>query len=183
MILTGSIVEQNVNGSHLLQGKVDDLLTVFHLCEIPGDEMALGTKLLDLLLGILRILLLIRQVDDGRVSPFSGKQDGGSSTNATVSSSDQCLLALELSSGLVRFSAAANVIREAKRPLLMLGADASRSECSDSLTNFVSGMRIPYFTTQMGKGSVSGSWFATPVQTTHASLDPCFVCSDGDRSR
>ncbi|WP_298416454.1 acetolactate synthase large subunit [Brevibacterium sp.] len=52
---------------------------------------------------------------------------------------------------------AANVIREAKRPLLMLGADASRSECSDSLSNFVSGMRIPYFTTQMGKGSVSGS--------------------------
>ncbi|MCK3117158.1 acetolactate synthase large subunit, partial [Escherichia coli] len=47
---------------------------------------------------------------------------------------------------------AANVIREAKRPLLMLGADASRSECSDSLSNFVSEMRIPYFTTQMGKG-------------------------------
>ncbi|UVI34774.1 acetolactate synthase large subunit [Brevibacterium spongiae] len=52
---------------------------------------------------------------------------------------------------------AANVIREAKAPLLMLGADASRSDCSDSLSAFVAGMRIPYVTTQMGKGSVSGS--------------------------
>lgn len=53
--------------------------------------------------------------------------------------------------------AAAAVIREAKRPLLMLGADASRSDCTRSLSEFVSRVRIPYFTTQMGKGSVSGS--------------------------
>ncbi|WP_436326182.1 acetolactate synthase large subunit [Brevibacterium sp. FAM 27836] len=52
---------------------------------------------------------------------------------------------------------AANVVREAKRPLLMLGADASRSDCSEDLSRFVAQMRIPYFTTQMGKGSVSGS--------------------------
>ncbi|MCF2587738.1 acetolactate synthase large subunit [Brevibacterium sp. UCMA 11752] len=53
--------------------------------------------------------------------------------------------------------AAAQVIRNAKRPLLMLGADASRSDCSEALSRFVSRVRIPYFTTQMGKGSVSGS--------------------------
>ncbi|MGC2942165.1 acetolactate synthase large subunit [Brevibacterium sp. FAM 24638] len=52
---------------------------------------------------------------------------------------------------------AANVIREAKKPLLMLGADASRASSSESLSRFVAGMRIPYVTTQMGKGSVSGS--------------------------
>lgn len=53
--------------------------------------------------------------------------------------------------------AAAAVIRGAKRPLLMLGADAARSDCTDSLSKFVSRVRVPYFTTQMGKGSVSGS--------------------------
>ena len=53
--------------------------------------------------------------------------------------------------------AAAAVIRDAKRPLLMLGADAARSDCTKSLSEFVSRVRIPYFTTQMGKGSVSGS--------------------------
>ena len=53
--------------------------------------------------------------------------------------------------------AAAEVIRGAQRPLLMLGADASRSDCSEALSRFVSRVGIPYFTTQMGKGSVSGS--------------------------
>ncbi|WP_169252594.1 acetolactate synthase large subunit [Brevibacterium sp. 'Marine'] len=52
---------------------------------------------------------------------------------------------------------AANVIREAKNPLLMLGADASRASCSEALSRFVAGMRIPYVTTQMGKGSVTGA--------------------------
>ncbi|WP_181275723.1 acetolactate synthase large subunit [Brevibacterium oceani] len=52
---------------------------------------------------------------------------------------------------------AANVIREAKRPLLMLGADASRADCTDRLSQFVAEMRIPYVTTQMGKGSVTGA--------------------------
>ncbi|MCF2572903.1 acetolactate synthase large subunit [Brevibacterium sp. UCMA 11754] len=53
--------------------------------------------------------------------------------------------------------AAAKVIRDAKRPLLMLGEDASRADCTDLLSQFVHRVRIPYFTTQMGKGSVSGS--------------------------
>ncbi len=52
---------------------------------------------------------------------------------------------------------AAEVIRRAERPLLMLGADASRVGASRSLADFVARVRIPYFTTQMGKGTVSGS--------------------------
>ncbi|WP_166823825.1 acetolactate synthase large subunit [Brevibacterium limosum] len=52
---------------------------------------------------------------------------------------------------------AANVIKEAKNPLLMLGADASRASCSEALSRFVAQMRIPYVTTQMGKGSVTGA--------------------------
>lgn len=52
---------------------------------------------------------------------------------------------------------AAEVIRDAERPMIMLGADASRSDAAESLSRFVTRVRIPYFTTQMGKGSVSGA--------------------------
>lgn len=51
---------------------------------------------------------------------------------------------------------AADVISAAKRPLIMLGAATSRPHCTDALSEFVAEMRIPFFTTQMGKGTVSG---------------------------
>jgi len=46
------------------------------------------------------------------------------------------------------------MIEKAKRPLLLIGAAANRGEISDSLTNFVNEMGIPFFATQMGKGVV-----------------------------
>src|SRR5215213_3808832 len=53
---------------------------------------------------------------------------------------------------------AAEMILAAERPLLMLGAAASRPRMAEGLTNFVRRTRIPFFTTQMGKGTVpSGS--------------------------
>jgi acetolactate synthase-1/2/3 large subunit len=51
---------------------------------------------------------------------------------------------------------AAGMIIAAKRPLLMLGAAASRPRSSAELAQFVLRTRIPYFTTQMGKGVVPG---------------------------
>jgi acetolactate synthase-1/2/3 large subunit len=51
---------------------------------------------------------------------------------------------------------AANLILQAERPLLMLGAAASRPKLADALSRFVSRMRIPFFNTQMGKGAVAG---------------------------
>jgi acetolactate synthase-1/2/3 large subunit len=51
---------------------------------------------------------------------------------------------------------AAQIIMEAKRPLVMLGAAASRPRSSSDLAQFVLRTRIPYFTTQMGKGTVPG---------------------------
>jgi len=50
----------------------------------------------------------------------------------------------------------ADLIRKAKRPLIMLGAAASRPRLSDQLSDFVRRVRIPFFNTQMGKGSVAG---------------------------
>ena len=51
---------------------------------------------------------------------------------------------------------AADMIMRAKRPLIMLGAAASRPRSSSDLAGFVLRTRIPFFTTQMGKGTVAG---------------------------
>ena len=51
---------------------------------------------------------------------------------------------------------AAEMMLEAERPLLMLGAAASRPRSTSDLAEFVLRTRIPYFTTQMGKGTVPG---------------------------
>ena len=47
---------------------------------------------------------------------------------------------------------AAEMIRSAKRPLVMLGAAASRPRLEDDLARFLARLQIPFFTTQMGKG-------------------------------
>src|ERR1700761_1418670 len=51
---------------------------------------------------------------------------------------------------------AADMIRRAQRPLIMIGAAASRPRSTSDLAAFVTRTRIPYFTTQMGKGTVPG---------------------------
>ena len=51
---------------------------------------------------------------------------------------------------------AAEMIVAAERPLIMLGAAASRPRATTDLAQFVLRTRIPYFTTQMGKGTVPG---------------------------
>src|ERR1700732_261003 len=51
---------------------------------------------------------------------------------------------------------AAQMIVHAEYPLLMLGAAASRPRSTSDLGQFVLRTRIPYFTTQMGKGTVPG---------------------------
>jgi acetolactate synthase I/II/III large subunit len=51
---------------------------------------------------------------------------------------------------------AAEMIVQSKRPLVMLGATASRPRSTSDLAQFVLRTKIPYFTTQMGKGTVPG---------------------------
>jgi acetolactate synthase I/II/III large subunit len=51
---------------------------------------------------------------------------------------------------------AAEMILHAKRPLIMLGAAASRPRSTAGLAGFVRRTQIPFFTTQMGKGTVAG---------------------------
>jgi acetolactate synthase I/II/III large subunit len=51
---------------------------------------------------------------------------------------------------------AARMIMAAKSPLIMCGAAASRPRSTADLARFVTRTGIPYFTTQMGKGTVPG---------------------------
>jgi acetolactate synthase I/II/III large subunit len=49
---------------------------------------------------------------------------------------------------------AAEALRAARRPLLLIGAGANRSMTSRMLARLIDGLRLPFFTTQMGKGVV-----------------------------
>jgi acetolactate synthase I/II/III large subunit len=51
---------------------------------------------------------------------------------------------------------AAELIVNSERPLVMLGAAASRPRLTEALSDFVRRVQIPFFNTQMGKGAVSG---------------------------
>jgi acetolactate synthase I/II/III large subunit len=51
---------------------------------------------------------------------------------------------------------AAELILKAERPLVMLGAAASRPRLAAALSDFVRRLQIPFFNTQMGKGAVAG---------------------------
>lgn len=52
---------------------------------------------------------------------------------------------------------AAAIIIAAERPLVMLGAAASRPRLAEALSAFVHRVGIPFFNTQMGKGAVHGA--------------------------
>jgi acetolactate synthase-1/2/3 large subunit len=52
---------------------------------------------------------------------------------------------------------AAELLRKAQRPLVMLGAAASRPRSTSDLAQFVLRTQLPFFTTQMGKGTVPGA--------------------------
>lgn len=49
---------------------------------------------------------------------------------------------------------AVDMIMQAKRPLLLVGAGANRKAVSKALTEFVDEVGIPFFSTQMGKGVI-----------------------------
>jgi acetolactate synthase I/II/III large subunit len=65
---------------------------------------------------------------------------------------------------------AAALILDADRPLIMLGAAASRPRLTDALSDFIRRLRIPFFTTQMGKGAAAGG---TNLYIGTAALSEC----------
>ena len=63
---------------------------------------------------------------------------------------------LPIASSVALDRAAELMILGAERPLIMLGAAASRPRLAAALSEFVSRVQIPFFNTQMGKGAVTG---------------------------
>lgn len=49
---------------------------------------------------------------------------------------------------------AANLIKEAKMPLVLIGAGANRKDVRSAISDFINATCIPFFVTQMGKGVV-----------------------------
>ena len=58
---------------------------------------------------------------------------------------------------------AADMIRRAHHPLVMLGAAASRPRLGAMLGDFLARTQIPFFTTQMGKGVTAGEPTGQPI--------------------
>ena len=52
---------------------------------------------------------------------------------------------------------AANAIKKAKNPLLLVGAGANRKEARRAISEFIAMIGVPFFNTQMGKGVVDES--------------------------
>ena len=75
----------------------------------------------------------------------------------------------------------AQLILDAERPLIMLGAAASRPRLADALSEVVARVQSPFFTTQMGKGSVTGG--SNLYMGTAALSEPGDYVHPGDRSR
>jgi acetolactate synthase-1/2/3 large subunit len=65
---------------------------------------------------------------------------------------------------LVSVDRAAEMMRRAARPIVMLGAAASRPRLGAYLSDFLARTQLPFFTTQMGKGVVAGSPKGQPVE-------------------
>ena len=58
--------------------------------------------------------------------------------------------------GPAAIDSAAEAIRAARRPLVMVGAAGNRPSLVEPLSAFIARTRLPFFNTQMGKGAVTG---------------------------
>src|SRR5690606_969713 len=66
--------------------------------------------------------------------------------------------------------AAATAIRDARHPLVMIGAGANRKTVSKSLHHYFGKLGIPFFTTQMGKGVMDETgplWLGNATLSDH----------------
>lgn len=67
-------------------------------------------------------------------------------------------------------AAAARAVRDARHPLVMIGAGANRKTVAKSLCHFFRELGIPFFTTQMGKGVVDEEdplWLGNAAMSDH----------------
>lgn len=76
---------------------------------------------------------------------------------------------------------AIELIEQARRPLLLVGAGANRKRISKTITAFVDKTKIPFFTTQMGKGVIDerhAQYLGTAALSTNDYLHTVVETSD-----
>ncbi|HEX4445629.1 MAG TPA: acetolactate synthase large subunit [Polyangiaceae bacterium] len=76
---------------------------------------------------------------------------------------------------------AVEAIERAHRPLLMVGAGANRKLCSRMLREFVERVRLPFFSTQMGKGVIDEThplWLGTAALSNGDFVHSAIEASD-----
>lgn len=93
----GAVVKnQDVDSAHQLSGLIGDGLALLLVLEVRLNEVELATLLLDKTFGLLGILLLLWEVDNGGLGSFHGVEDSNGTSDTRVSTSDQSLAAHEL---------------------------------------------------------------------------------------
>jgi hypothetical protein len=80
--LVGSVVYDDVDGAHFLESPVDELLAIFLLSDICGEEIAFPSMLFDESLRFLGIFLLLRQVGNDAIGSLHSVHDRYGSANA-----------------------------------------------------------------------------------------------------
>jgi hypothetical protein len=92
-MLFSCVIHQDIQMTKLIYHLLDRLLTELLITHITGNGQASTSLFLNLPLDPLGIFMCI-MVDDSNICPFLGKGDSNSMTNATITTRDECHLAL-----------------------------------------------------------------------------------------
>lgn len=99
--MVGGVVDDDVDGSHVGQGLVDEFLAYLLGPQIAGEQVAFAATLLDFLLGDLGIALFLGEVIDQAIGALHGIENGDGTTDTAVAAGDDGLLAFQLTGSFV----------------------------------------------------------------------------------
>ena len=108
--LHGSVVDKHVDLAEDLNVLVDGGLAAAFLGQVVLQAVALAASVLDLRDGVLRVLLLLGEVEDRDISTLSCHEDSSRATNAAVATGDKDGLVLQKSSAFILFEVGLAVV-------------------------------------------------------------------------
>jgi hypothetical protein len=100
------VVDEDVDGTHLLQRKLNSLFACFRRSQIRLVHVDLAAAVLDHLLCLVGVALLLGEVCDCDFGSLHCVEDGDTTTDARVAACDQGFAAFKLAGGLVGLHAA-----------------------------------------------------------------------------
>lgn len=100
-VLIGGVIHNYVDGTHVGNSLVDDLLALLLGPQIARAEVALLATLFHFGFRSLGVFLFFCEIANQAVGAFHGIEDGYGTADSAVTSSDDCFFAFELASGPV----------------------------------------------------------------------------------